>query len=261
MSARHGTLEMLHDFTLYQKQHCSGTRLGMNPRQAAECCVTAGELLTPEQQLQTEREEWRAGLDTVLDSETDLQRLRTRADDLKVELIRIQTPPDPSWPVRPAWDNIHKFVSSPGDSRSLAKDLKCTLLGHPHVASLAQNRCPPKQRVPAILQRVMQHQACSSVADVTDAMQAIEKHLDWLESSLSEMKALADPVTAHGGIGMDASTQQQHFEIIQVRLCLPAAPPCHKDGPLWADDHADRTSTVSRQDTPVSQYLRKCLRP
>ena len=43
--------------------------------------------------LQSAREEWRANLDDLLDSNTDLQRLRTRADDLKVELIRIQTPP------------------------------------------------------------------------------------------------------------------------------------------------------------------------
>ena len=61
--------------------------------------VCLADAQTPEQRLQSAREEWRAGLDTVLDSDADLLRQRTRADDLKVELIRIQTPPDPTWPV------------------------------------------------------------------------------------------------------------------------------------------------------------------
>ena len=62
--------------------------------------VYAGDVpRTPEQQLQSARQEWLANLDHVLDSEADLARQRTRADDLKVELIRIQTPPEPSWPV------------------------------------------------------------------------------------------------------------------------------------------------------------------
>ena len=62
--------------------------------------------LTPEQKLQSAREEWRAGLDDVLDSDADLQRLCTRADDLKVELIRIQTPPDPTWPVHSLFQTL-----------------------------------------------------------------------------------------------------------------------------------------------------------
>ena len=57
--------------------------------------------LTPQQRLQSERELWRAGLGDVLDSVAvdDVQRLKAKAEDLKVELIRIQTPPEATWQV------------------------------------------------------------------------------------------------------------------------------------------------------------------
>ena len=47
-------------------------------------------------------------------------------------------------------------------------------------------------------------------------MQAREKHLDWLESALSEIRAMAEPVTAHEGAGMDPDTLRQHLDIVQV---------------------------------------------
>ena len=47
-------------------------------------------------------------------------------------------------------------------------------------------------------------------------MQAREKHLDWLESALSEIRAMAEPVTAHNGAGMDPDTLQQHLDILRV---------------------------------------------
>lgn len=53
-------------------------------------------------------------------------------------------------------------------------------------------------------------------------MQARDKHLDWLEGAMSEVKQLAEPITAHNGMGMveDLDAVRQHLDIILV--CAPA---------------------------------------
>ncbi|KAK9804076.1 hypothetical protein WJX73_003050 [Symbiochloris irregularis] len=90
--------------------------------------------------LQSAREEWKAGLDALLDSNTDLQRLRTRAEDLKTELIRIATPPENTWPAR-------------------------------------------------------------------------EKHLDWLEGAMVEVRAIAEDVTGHSA-AMTPDNVQQVLDVV-----------------------------------------------
>ena len=104
--------------------------------------------MTPEG-LQSAREEWRAGLDDVLDSDADLQRLRTRADDLKVELIRIQTPPDPTWPVSLSSPFKHQAGCT---GHSLAQANAAVMMS----AVQAENFCQDPYRLPKLMLAAIQ---------------------------------------------------------------------------------------------------------